>query len=124
MATRSSRCSRRAMARTKRSIVPFASRARWVVVLAATAWIVAGAVPAHPAPRDPAPIPDEVVEKVVRRPLFARPVAPAETLARHLDDMGTLLAQLETETRNRGGRDQDPVAATTTLMLVGSKLQE
>src|SRR5262245_56912301 len=121
MATRSSRCSRRAMARTKRSIVPFASRARWVVVLAASAWT--GAVPAHPAPRDPAPIPDEVVEKVVRRPLFARPVAPAETLARYLDDMGTLLAQLETETRNRGGRDQDPVAATTTLMLVGSNLQ-
>jgi RHS repeat-associated protein len=106
------------------SIVTSVGDARWPALLLVPGLLLAGAAPARSAPRDPAPIADEVVETLVRRPLVGRPVAPAESLAAHLDHAGTLLARLETETRSRGGQEQDPVAPTTALMLVGSKLQE
>ena len=96
----------------------------WRVLFSAVALALTSVDPAGAGPRDPAPIPDEVVEKLVRAPLSRRPATLPQTLERHLDEATLLLQRIESEERGFAGRPEDPALPTTTHMLLGGTLHE
>ncbi len=65
----------------------------WRVLFSAVALALTSVDPAGAGPRDPAPIPDEVVEKLVRAPLSRRPATLPQMLERHLDEATLLLSR-------------------------------
>src|SRR5262245_20330541 len=72
---------------------------------------------------DAAPIPADVVQRVVPSN-GKRPPTIAEVVERHLEAAGSLLAQMEEEGRNFGGRDGDPAARTMSASLLAAKAHE
>lgn len=73
---------------------------------------------------DRAPMPDDVVTKLVHAPLKRHAHAPAERLARYVEDALALLERLQAEQRTQPGPDSQPAARTTNDMLVGSTAHE
>jgi hypothetical protein len=69
-------------------------------VLSAGLLLLTLAVPVLAAPADSVPIPDEVVQKVVREPLSARRISAVDTLGRHMDETSRLVKRME---RGEGG---------------------
>src|SRR5438132_793640 len=76
------------------------------------------------SPIDPAPIADEVVQRLVREPLQRRARPPSDSLERHLDEALTLLDRIEVERRGQVGLDDHGPVQTTSDMLLASKLHE
>src|SRR6266850_2890387 len=96
----------------------------WQFVFYATVLAFTSVSPAVSAPRDPAPIPDEIVDKLVRVPLSRRPPSLPHLLERHLDETTVLLERMESEERGFAARAEEAALPTTTHMLLGGKVHE
>jgi len=72
------------------------------LILSVTSWISITSGFVIAAPNDPAPIPDEVIQKVVRNPRARRTNPLPEILRQHLDGTSALLKDVEKIDRDGG----------------------
>lgn len=86
--------------------------------------VVSAAGVALGAPPDRAPLPDDVVKRLVHGPLRKHRRPPTAALERHLDDTLALLERMQVETRDHRGPGSRPAPATTSQMLLGPALHE
>ncbi|MBI3805079.1 MAG: HNH endonuclease [Nitrospirae bacterium] len=76
------------------------------------------------APSDPAPIPDEVVQKIVTEPRTHRINPLPEVLRHHLDEASDLLKQIEKIDQEGGDPNKQEVSHESKRVLLQSKVQE